>query len=51
VRKADNLPPSCVVITKSGNLNLLEASGPLRACKGTALPFTCGIEKNVDSVS
>ena len=24
---------------KSGNLNLLEPSGPLQACKGTALPF------------
>jgi len=40
VRKADNLPPSCAVVTKSGNLNLLEPSGPLRACNGTALPFT-----------
>jgi len=25
---------------KSGNLNFLEHSGPLQACKGTALPFT-----------
>jgi hypothetical protein len=40
VRKADNLPPSCAVVTKSGNLNFLEPSGPLRACNGTALPFT-----------
>jgi hypothetical protein len=24
---------------KSGNLNFLEPSGPLQACKGTALPF------------
>jgi len=39
VRKADNLPPSCAVVTKSGNLNFLEPSGPFRACKGTALPF------------
>ena len=38
VRKADNLPPSCAVVTKSGNLNFLEPSGPLRACNGTALP-------------
>jgi len=38
VRKADNLPPSCAVFTKSGNLNFLEPSGPLRACNGTALP-------------
>jgi len=39
VRKADNLPPSCAVVTKSGNLNFLEPSGPLRACNGTALPL------------
>jgi len=39
VRKADNLPPSCVVVTKSGNLNFLEPSGPVQACNGTALPF------------
>jgi len=38
VRKADNLPPSCVV-TKSGNLNFLEPSGPVQACNGPALPF------------
>ena len=37
--KADNLPPSCTVVTKSGNLNFLEPSGPLQACNGTALPF------------
>ena len=44
VRKADNLPPSCVV-TKSGNLNFLEPSGPVQACNGTALPlpFTCSL--------
>ena len=32
-------PPSCAVIMKSGNLNFLEPSGPLQACKGTALPL------------
>ena len=37
--KADNLPPSCAVVTKSGNLNFLETSGPLQVCKGTALPL------------
>jgi len=40
VHKADNLPPSCAVVTKSGNRNFLESSGPLRACNGTDLPFT-----------
>jgi len=36
VRKADNLPTSCAFVTKSGNLNLLEPSGPLQACNGPA---------------
>ena len=36
--KADNLPPSCAFVTKSGNLNFLESSGPVQACNGTALP-------------
>jgi len=36
MRKADNLPPSCAVVTKSGSLNFLEPSGPLRARNGTA---------------
>jgi len=43
VRKADNLPPSCAVVTKSGNLNFLEPSGPVQACNGTALPFTASL--------
>ena len=39
MRKADNLPPSCAVVMKSGNLNFLEPSGPLQACNGTDLPL------------
>ena len=39
MRKADNLPPSCAVVTKSGTLNFLEPSGPVQACNGTALPL------------
>jgi len=39
VRKADNLPPYCAVVTISGNLNFLEPSGPVQACNGTDLPF------------
>jgi hypothetical protein len=31
------LPPSCVVVMKSWNLNFVEPSGPLQACNGTAL--------------
>jgi hypothetical protein len=30
------LPPYCAVVKKSGILNLLEPSGPLQACNGTA---------------
>jgi len=40
VHKVHNLPPSCV-ITKSGNFNFLEPSGPLRACNGTAFFLYC----------
>ena len=39
MRTADNLPPSCAVVTKSGNLNFLEPSGPVQPCNGTDLPF------------
>ena len=39
MRKADNLPPSCAVVMKSGNLNFLEPFGAVQACNGTALPF------------
>jgi len=35
------LPPSRAVVMKSGNLNFLEPSGPLQACNGNGLPFTC----------
>ena len=35
------LPLSCAVVTKSGNLNFLEPSGPVQASNGTDLPFTC----------
>ena len=44
MRKADNLPPSCAVVTKSWNLNLLGPSGPVQACNGTALPFTVPLD-------
>ena len=43
MRKADNPPPSYAVVTKSGNLNFLEPSGPVQACNGTALPFIYSI--------
>ena len=33
------LPSFCAVVTKSGNLNFLEPSGPVQACNGTALPL------------
>jgi len=31
------LPPFCAVVTKSGNLNFLETSGPVQACNWTDL--------------
>jgi len=36
-----NLPTSCAVVMKSGNLNFLEPSGPVQECNGIALllPF------------
>jgi hypothetical protein len=39
VRKADNLPPSCAHVQKSGGLNLLEPCVPVQACNGAALPL------------
>jgi len=39
VLKADNLPPSCAVVTKSEKLNCLEPSGHLLSCNGTDLPL------------
>jgi len=38
VHKVDSLPPSCAVVTKSGNLYFLKPSGPVQACNGTVLP-------------
>ena len=40
MRKADNLPPSGAVVIKSGSLKFLEPSGPVQACKWTALTYT-----------
>ena len=49
MRKADNLPPSCAVVTKYGNLNFLEPSGPVQACNGTdLLSFCCRIKHIID---
>ena len=39
MHKADNLPPSCAAVTKSGSLNFLEPSGPLGPVTG--LPLLC----------
>jgi len=33
------LPPSCAIVTRSGNLKFLEPSGPVQACNGTDLPL------------
>jgi len=37
--KLTTLPPSCADCLKIGSLNLLEASGPVQACNGIALPL------------
>jgi len=39
VRKADNLPPSCAVVTKSRKLNFLELSGQLGPVTGLIYHF------------
>jgi len=35
------LPPSWLIVLKSGSLNLLEPSGPVQVCNGIALPCYC----------
>jgi hypothetical protein len=40
------LPPFCVDIMKSGNLNFLEPSEPLQACNGTAVPILSQVLQN-----
>ena len=37
--KLTALPLSFAVVTKSGDLNFLEPSEPVQACKGTDLPL------------
>jgi hypothetical protein len=39
--KADNLPPPCADVKKSGSLNLLEPSGSVDAYNGTAFSAEC----------
>ena len=46
VRKADNLPPPCAVVTKSGSRNFLEPSGPVQACNGTAYQMYVYLPQN-----
>ena len=49
VREADNLTTfMCRMSWKSGSLNLLEPSGPHRACYGTHLLFTCWFYARID---
>ena len=50
MRKADNLPPSCAVVMKSGNLNFLEPSGPVQACNGAALPLPSVVPRTLFSL-
>jgi len=46
VHKADNLTPSCAVVTRSGNLNFLEPSGPFEACNGTAFSTCSAVSRS-----
>ena len=41
--EADNLPPSCAVVTNSGNLHFLEPCGPVQACNGTAFTLVLSV--------
>jgi hypothetical protein len=41
-RKADNLPPSCADVKKSGGLNLLEPCGPVMGQLFTCHALTSG---------
>jgi len=50
VRKGDNLPTSCAVVTKSGNLKSAEPSGPLRVYKVTALLLPLHSELRISNV-
>jgi hypothetical protein len=42
VRNADNLPPPCADVKKSGGFNLLKPCGSVQVCNGTAF-FTLHI--------
>ena len=39
MHEADNLPPYCAVVKKSGSLNFLEPLWAYTACYGSALPL------------
>ena len=39
MRRADNLTTVVSIVLKSGNLDLLEPSGPVQACNGIVLTF------------
>jgi hypothetical protein len=41
------LPPSCADCVKSGSLNLLEPTGPVKACNGIALPLPLPLREYV----
>ena len=43
MRKADNLPPYCAVVKKSGNLNFLDPSGPAWPVMGVLLEMLFNI--------
>ena len=46
-----NLPPSCALVMKSGNLKYLEPSGPVQSCNGTDLPLRKDLHSAVVSLT
>jgi len=50
VCKADNLPTSCAVVTKSGNFNFLEPFGPVHAYNGNVFLYYYSILKLICEV-
>ena len=52
MRKADNQTTILCRCHESGNLNILEPSGPVQACNGTALPLPLHVfQQNINKIA
>jgi hypothetical protein len=40
-----------LIVLKSGSLNILEPSGPVKACNGIALPFIQDVSQMFEEIS